>query len=44
METLKVVETAHETLEVSDAVAVRVLVLLDVQAVDDRVLVPEVVD
>jgi hypothetical protein len=40
----EVFETATQTFEVTDAVAVRVLVLLDVEAVDDGVLVPEIVD
>ena len=40
----EVVEPAHQPFEIADAVAVGVLVLLDVEAVDDGVLVPEVVD
>ena len=41
---LEVVEAAHEALEVSDAVAVGVHVGGDGEAVDDGVLVPEIVD
>ena len=40
----KVVELARQPAEITDAVAVAVEILLDVEAVDDRVLVPEVVD
>ncbi len=43
-EALEVVEAPHQAFEVADAVAIGVLILLDVEAVDDRVLVPEVVD
>ena len=41
-EALEVVEPAAQPLEVADAVAVGVQERLDVEAVDDRVLVPEV--
>jgi hypothetical protein len=40
-EVLYVVETMRETVEVPDAVVVRVEERLDVQLVDDGVLVPE---
>ena len=40
----EVVQPARQAVEVADAVAVAVDVLLDVEAVDDGVLVPEVVD
>src|SRR4051812_41708126 len=43
-ETLQIVETAAEPFEVAVAVAVGVHERLDVEAVDDRVLVPEVAD
>jgi hypothetical protein len=43
-EAFEVVETPGEPFEVAAAVAVRVQVRLDVEAVDDRVLVPEVAD
>src|SRR5262245_41749894 len=43
-ETREVFEPAVETLEISGAIAVRVHVLLDVETVQDRVLVPEVVN
>ena len=43
-EPLQVIEPAHEAFEVADAVAVGIHVRADGQAVDDRVLVPEVVD
>ncbi len=38
----QIVELAREAVEVADAVAVRVQIFLDVDAVDDRVLVPKV--
>jgi hypothetical protein len=41
---LQVVEPAAQAGEIADAVAVPVHEGLDVEAVDDRVLVPEVVD
>ena len=40
----EVVEAAHQPFEIADAVAVCVLIFLDVEAVDDGVLIPEVVD
>src|SRR5262245_23901350 len=40
----EVVEPAPQPLEVTAAVPVRVHVLLDVETVDDRVLVPEILD
>jgi hypothetical protein len=43
-EPVQVIQPAHQPLEVADAVGVGVHVGADVQAVDDRVLVPEVVD
>jgi hypothetical protein len=43
-EALKIVQPPHQTFEVADTIAVRVLVLLDVEAIHDGVLVPEVVD
>ena len=43
-EARQIVEPAHQPFEVADAVAVRVLILLDVQAVDDGVAVPEIVE
>src|SRR5947199_8217881 len=43
-ERLEVVEPPAQPLEVAPAVAVRIEVGLDIQAVDDGVLVPEVVD
>jgi hypothetical protein len=39
----QIVEAPREPRKISDAIAVRVEILLDVEAVDDRVLVPEVV-
>ena len=41
---LQVVEAAAQALEIADAVAVGIHEGSDVQAVDDRVLVPEVLD
>ena len=43
-EPVQVVEPAHQAREVADAVAVGIHVGADRQAVDDRVLVPEVID
>jgi hypothetical protein len=40
----EVVEPARQPREVADAVAIRVEVLLDVEAVENRIFVPEVVD
>ena len=40
----EIVEPARQADEVADAVAIAVDVLLDVQAIDDGVLVPEVVN
>jgi hypothetical protein len=40
----QVVETLNEACKVADPVAVAVDVLLDVEAVDDRVLVPKVLN
>src|SRR5262245_32636312 len=40
----KRVEPAHQTLEIADTIAIGVLVLLDVEAVGDCVLVPEIGD
>src|SRR5690348_15855208 len=41
---IEVVETPRESLEVAASIAVRIEECLDVEAVDDRVLVPEVSD
>src|SRR2546427_11260296 len=43
-ETMQVVETAHQALEVTNAVAVGIHVGSNRQAIDHRVLVPKVVD
>jgi len=43
-ETLQVVQAPAQPLEIPDAVAVGILEGADGEAVDDRVLVPEVVD
>jgi hypothetical protein len=43
-EAFEVIETPGQPFEIADAVAVRVEVGLDVEAVDDRALVPEVAD
>src|SRR5215472_7885437 len=43
-ETMQVVETAHQTLEVADAVAVGIHVGSNRQAIDHRILVPKIVD
>ena len=43
-EAVQIIEAAHQPLEIADAVAVGVHVGADRQAIDDRVLVPEVVD
>jgi hypothetical protein len=43
-ETMQIIETAHQTLEVADAVAVGIHVGSNRQAIDHRVLVPKVVD
>ena len=43
-EALQVIEPSHQALEIADAVAVRIHESADGQAIDDRVLVPEVVD
>ena len=43
-EPVQIIEPAHQALEVADAVAVGVHVGADGQAIDDTVLVPEVVD
>ena len=43
-EPVQIIEPAHESLEVADAVAVGVHIGADGKAIDDRVLVPEVVD
>jgi hypothetical protein len=43
-ETLKVIEPSHQPFEIADAVTVGILILLDVQAVDHRTLVPKIVD
>jgi hypothetical protein len=43
-ETMQVVETAHQTLEVADAVAVGIHIGSDGQAIDHCVLVPKVVN
>ena len=43
-ETMQVVKTAHQTLEVADAVAVGIHVGSNRQAIDHRVLVPKVID
>ena len=40
----EIVEPTHEAGEVADAVAVGIEVLLNVEAIDDRVLVPEIAD
>src|SRR5262245_62129712 len=41
-ETLKIVEPTHEAFEIANTVVIGVLILLDVQAVENRVLVPEI--
>src|SRR5690606_25934203 len=41
---LQVVEASYQSFEVADAVAVRVHERLEIEAVDHRVLVPELVD
>jgi hypothetical protein len=41
---MQIVQPAHEALEVADAVAVRIHIGADGQAIDDRVLVPKIVD
>ena len=41
---LQVVQPPHQALEIAYAIAIRVLVLLDVEAVDDGVLVPKVIE
>src|SRR5262245_36191947 len=43
-ETMQVVETAHQTLEVTDAVAVGIHVGSNREAIDHRILVPKIVD
>jgi hypothetical protein len=43
-ESLQIVETSHEALKIADAIAIRVPESADGQAVDDRVLVTEIVD
>src|SRR6266508_237374 len=43
-EDCKVLDATGEALEIADAVAVRVHERFDVEAVDDGVLVPEIVD
>ena len=40
----QIVEAAHQPFEIAYAIAVGILVFLNVEAVDNRVLVPEVVD
>ena len=41
---MQIVEPAHQALEVADAVAVGIHESADGEAIDDRVLVPEIVD
>ena len=41
---MQVIQPAHQPLEIADAVAVGVHVGADGKAIDDRVLVPEIVD
>ena len=41
---LQIVETTHQTLEVPDAIAICIHVCADRHAIDDCVLVPEVID
>ena len=43
-ETMQIVETTHQALEIADAVAVGIHVGADGQAIDHAVLVPEIVD
>src|SRR6185312_2227489 len=43
-QSLKIIETAHQAFEIADAVAVGVHVRADGEAVNDGVLVPQVVD
>ncbi len=43
-EAVQVIEAAHQAGEIADAVAIGIHVGADRQAVDDRVLVPEIVD
>ena len=41
---LQIIEAAHQALEVSNAVAICIHISGNRQAVDDRVLIPEIVD
>src|SRR5207237_6187870 len=43
-ETIEIVETARQSTEVADAVAIRVEKRLDVHAIEDGVVVPEITD
>jgi len=43
-EALQVIEAPHQALEVTDAISIGILILLDIETVDNRVLIPEVVD
>jgi hypothetical protein len=41
---MQVIQAPHQALEIADAVAVGVHIGADGEAIDDRVLVPEIVD
>src|ERR1044071_5484147 len=41
---MEVIQPPHQALEIADAVAVRIHVGTDGETIDDRVLVPEIVD
>ena len=43
-EPLEVIEAPHQALEVTNAISIGILIRLDIETVDDRVLIPEVVD
>ena len=43
-ESVQIIEPAHQSREVTDAVAVGVHIGADGKAIDDRILVPEIVD
>ena len=43
-ESMQIIEATHESREIADAIAVRVHVRIYRQAVDDRVLVPKIID
>ena len=43
-EAMQIIEPAHESLEIPDTVAIGIHVGADRKAIDDRVLVPEIID